>query len=355
MRRAFASPQRAASFATLARSPRPLRRVLLAFAVVVLVACAGLMVFAWQWYQRPLPLPRSPFEFEVRSGATLAAVAAQFRDAGILPHTAPLVALARVRGVDRAIKAGNYEVEQGTNLLQLLDKLTQGDVTQSSFTIVEGTTFADLRRLLKEHAQVAKVVIDLPDAQMLARLGIAERSPEGVFFPDTYFFAAGSSDEVLLKRAHRLQEARLAAAWARRAPDLPLTNPYDALILASLVEKETGRTADRPLIASVFVNRLKRGMRLQTDPSVIYGMGSAFDGNLRKHDLEADNPYNTYTREGLPPTPIAFPSQASLDAVLNPPATAYLYFVARGDGSSEFSTTLADHNRAVAKYQRVAR
>jgi len=319
------------------------------------VAGAAIAVFAWQWYQRPLPLPRSPYDFEVRSGASLSAVAAQFRDAGILPHTAPLIALARLRGVDRTIKAGNYEVEQGVSLVQLLEKLTQGDVSQTSFIIVEGTTFAEVRRALHDDAHIAKVVIDLPEPQLLARLGIAEHNAEGLLSPDTYFLASGSSDEALLKRAHKLQQARLAAAWSRRAADLPVTSAYEALILASLVEKETGRAADRPLIASVFINRLKRGMRLQTDPSVIYGMGSGFDGNLRKHDLEADSPYNTYTRDGLPPTPIAFPSQASLEAVLNPTATPYLYFVARGDGSSEFSSTLADHNRAVAKYQRGAK
>jgi len=190
---------------------------------------------------------------------------------------------------------------------------------------------------------------------LLARLGIVERSPEGLFFPDTYFFANGSSDAALLKRSHRALAERLRIGWERRASDLPLATPYEALILASIVEKETGRPDDRPLIASVLVNRLKRGMRLQVDPTVIYGIGDKFDGNLRKRDLEADSAYNTYLREGLPPTPIALPSQASLDAVLNPPPTPYLYFVSRGDGTSEFSANLADHNRAVSKYQKGGR
>ena len=180
-------------------------------------------------------------------------------------------------------------------------------------------------------------------------------SPEGRFFPDTYFFAAGSTDVALLDRARRALDARLAAAWEHRAGELPLKTPYEALILASIVEKETGRAADRPLIASVFVNRLRKGMRLQTDPTVIYGMGAAFDGDLRRRDLEADTPWNTYTRDGLPPTPIALPSQASLDAVLHPPATEYLYFVARGDGTSKFSATLPEHNRAVSKFQKGGR
>jgi len=195
----------------------------------------------------------------------------------------------------------------------------------------------------------------VPEPELPARLGIAQTSAEGLFFPDTYFFASGSADVALLQRAHRALDERLRTAWERRAPDLPLATPYEALILASIVEKETGRSADRPLIASVLLNRLKRGMRLQVDPTVIYGIGDKFDGNLRKRDLEADTQYNTYLRDGLPPTPIALPSQASLDAVLNPPATSYLYFVSRGDGTSEFSSSFADHNRAVSKYQKGGR
>ena len=239
--------------------------------------------------------------------------------------------------------------------MALLARLTQGDVTQTSITFVEGTTAAELLRRVAAEPTLASTLAGRPGDEIRAALAIAAPSLEGQFFPDTYFYAAGSGDRALLARAHRQLAGRLDAAWARRAPGLPLASPYEALILASIVEKETGRPADRPLIASVFVNRLKRGMRLQTDPTVIYGMGERFDGNLRKRDLETDTPYNTYTRDGLPPTPIALPSQASLDAVVDPPASPYLYFVARGDGTSEFSANLADHNRAVAKYQRGAR
>jgi UPF0755 protein len=202
---------------------------------------------------------------------------------------------------------------------------------------------------------VRDTVLGLDGAALMQKIGAEATAPEGWFFPDTYFFAAGSTDAALLARAHRLMRARLDAAWAARAPGLPLAGPYEALILASIVEKETGRAADRPLIASVFINRLKLGMRLQTDPTVIYGVGPKFDGNLRRRDLDTDTPYNTYTRAGLPPTPIALPSQGSLDAVVNPPRSDYLYFVARGDGSSQFSTNLADHNRAVAKFQKGGR
>jgi len=332
-----------------------MRRALLTLTGLLLIVAGAGVVLAWFWYRTPLALPRVPFDFEVRSGATLNAVARQLHDAGVVPYPLALVALGRVAGVDWSIKAGSYEVEAGITLPQLLAKLTQGDVTQASLTIVEGTTFADLKRTLRDNPQVAKTVLDLPDTDLLARLGATEPHPEGLFFPDTYFFAAGSSDLSILRRAHGALEARLAAAWDKRARDLPLATPYEALILASIVEKETGRPADRPLVASVFVNRLRRSMRLQTDPTVIYGLVEHFDGNLRKRDLERDTAYNTYTRDGLPPTPIALPSQASLDAATQPPATEYLYFVSRGDGTSEFSANLADHNRAVARYQKGAR
>jgi UPF0755 protein len=334
---------------------RKSRVAVLVVVVLLIAASTGAALVARAWYRDPLPLPRSPFEFDVRAGAALSTVARSLRDAGVLPHSAALTLLARVRGRDRAIKAGSYEIEQGITLPELLEKLTQGDVTQTAVTIVEGTTFADLKRALRETTQVAHDVVDLPDAELLARIGAVESSPEGLFFPDTYFLATGSSDAALLKRAYRALHERLDAAWARRASDLPLASAYEALILASIVEKETGDSSDRPLIASVFVNRLKRGMRLQTDPAVIYGMGARFDGNLRKRDLETDSPYNTYVRDGLPPTPIAMPSQASIDVVVNPPSTGYLYFVSRGDGRSEFSANLIDHNRAVSKYQKSGR
>jgi UPF0755 protein len=217
---------------------------------------------------------------------------------------------------------------------------------------VEGTTFAELKAALAANPNVSRGVIELPDAELMARVGATDSRPEGWFFPETYFFAAGSADAAVLTRAHRLMQQRLDAAWKGRPPDSPLKTPYEALVLASIVEKETGRHADRPLVASVLVNRLRAGMRLQADPTVIYGLGASFDGNLRKRDLETDGPYNTYTRDGLPPTPIALPSAASLEAAINPPRTQYLYFVSRGDGTSVFSSNLADHNRAVAKFQK---
>jgi UPF0755 protein len=335
--------------------PITLPRLARLAALALLLAAVAAGAIAWWWLLRPLALPQTPFAFEVRPGATLSSVARELAGAGLVPHASALVALARLRGVDRTIKAGSYEVEEAVTLPQLLAMLTQGDVTQTSFTIVEGATFADVKRALAANAQVRRTVLDLPDAALMERLGAPGGSPEGRFFPDTYFFVAGGSDVALLKRAQRAMDERLAAAWARRAPDLPFASPYDALIMASIVEKETGRPADRPMIASVFVNRLRQGMRLQTDPTVIYGMGERYDGSLRRRDLEADTPWNTYTRDGLPPTPIALPSQAALDAVLHPPPSTYLYFVARGDGTSQFSTNLSDHNRAVANLRKGGR
>jgi UPF0755 protein len=287
----------------------------------------------------------------VKAGTTLKSVARELAGAHVLPNEYALVGLARLKRADRAIKAGNYEIADGITLSRLLDKLTQGDVTQTGMTIVEGSTYAELVAAVKANSEIAKSVVELPPAELAMRVGIPGANPEGWFFPDTYFFAKGSKDIGLLARSVRLMRSRLDDAWARRAEGLPLKDPYEALILASIVEKETGNAVDRPLVASVFVNRLRLGMRLQSDPTVIYGLGANFDGNLRKRDLEADSPYNTYTRDGLPPTPIALPGQASLDAVTRPPKTAYLYFVSRGDGTSEFTANLADHNRAVAKFQ----
>jgi peptidoglycan lytic transglycosylase G len=333
---------------------RPLRFVALALVVLGVALGAAVGAIAW-WLDRPLPLPTSPYAFDVHPGASLRTVARELAVAGVVPDERVLVALARWRGVDRAIKAGNYEFGTGITLGDLLARLTQGEVTQVALTVVEGSTFADMRAVLAASPAVTRTAPELSDADLMARLGMPGVSPEGWFFPDTYFFASGATDFALLARAHRLMRSRLDAAWASRASDLPLRDPYEALILASIVEKETGRAADRALVASVFVNRLRRGMRLQTDPTVIYGLGAAFDGNLRRRDLETDTPFNTYTRDGLPPTPIALPGQASIDAVTNPPHTDFLYFVSRGDGSSQFSTNLADHNRAVAKFQKGAR
>ena len=234
----------------------------------------------------------------------------------------------------------------------LLDMITSSARGQDQITVIEGWTFSQLRAVLDAHPAIRHDTRSATEAELVARLGIPHASAEGWFFPDTYYFVNGSSDLALMRRAYRAMQVQLDALWEARADGVLLGNPYEALILASIVEKETGQPAERPLIAAVFMNRLKAGMRLQTDPTVIYGLGAQFDGNLRKRDLLADGPYNTYVREGLPPTPVALPGRAALTATLNPASSKALYFVARGDGTSYFSTTLAEHERAVTKYQR---
>jgi UPF0755 protein len=272
--------------------------------------------------------------------------------AGVLESPGKFVLLARILGEAANVKAGNYEIEAPLTPLELLGKITRGDYTQHAFTLVEGWTFRQVRRALSEQPHLRHDTANLDDDAVLVRLGIEATSPEGWFFPDTYHYSSGGSDLGILRRAHKLMRETLSMQWENRAPDLPLASPYEALILASIIEKETGHPADRSMVAAVFVNRLRAGMRLQADPTVIYGLGEDFDGNLRRRDLVADTPYNTYTRTGLPPTPIAMPGLASIAAALNPARSDALYFVARGDGTSHFSRTLSEHERAVTKYQR---
>ena len=293
-----------------------------------------------------------PLQFSLQKGSSLRSATRQMQAAGALDSPWQFELLARLSGDAARIQAGNYELNGPITPFALLRKITSGDHTQEQIVFVEGWTFRQMRAELNAHGAVRHDTYDLTDAEILARLGIALPSAEGLFFPDTYYFAGGSSDLTVLQRAYRTMQSQLDALWQARASGLPLETPYQALILASIVEKETGQPAERPLIAAVFINRLKLGMRLQTDPSVIYGLGAAFDGNLRKHHLQTDGPYNTYLRENLPPTPIAMAGLGALKATLNPAPSDALYFVARGDGTSHFSRTLAEHERAVTKYQR---
>ncbi|MCK6424925.1 MAG: endolytic transglycosylase MltG [Burkholderiaceae bacterium] len=306
---------------------------------------------AW-WLQQPLALPRAPLEFEVEPGQSPRQVVQGLVDSGVQVQPVLLYQWFRWSGQARQIRAGSYELEAGTTPRELLRKLVAGDETLARLRLIEGWTFRQVRAELQRTPGLKRVTDAMSDAELMAALGAPGLAPEGRFFPDTYAFAKGSSDLAVLQRAHAAMNRRLEAVWAQRPPDLPLQSPEQLLTLASIVEKETGRAADRGLVASVFLNRLRIGMPLQTDPTVIYGLGEAFDGNLRKRDLQTDTPFNTYTRRGLPPTPIAMPGRDALWAVVRPTPSKALYFVARGDGSSEFSETLADHNRAVDKYQR---
>ena len=289
-------------------------------------------------------------DFSIKPGSGLRQAAHEAVEQGVEIDIERFVIIGRLLGWASSIKAGSYEILPGTTALALLDKLTAGDVTQSSIVFIEGWTFREMREALAQSPDVQHDSNALSDTDIMQRIGAAGELPEGRFFPDTYLFAKGASDIAVLRRAYRAMQRNLAGAWDSREQNLPYTTPYEALTLASIIEKETGQATDRSLVAGVFVNRLRQGMLLQTDPTVIYGLGQHYDGNLHRRDLNADTPYNSYTRSGLPPTPIAMPGLASLLAATHPARTDMLYFVSRGDGSSQFSRTLAEHNRAVQKY-----
>jgi UPF0755 protein len=320
---------------------------------LLLAMLAAMCVAAWLAYFafKPIDVPANARTFNVDHGRSLRSVSEQFARAGLTSDHWSFLVFARVMGAAGEIKAGSYEVGEQIAPYRLLEKIVRGEFAQAALEFIEGWTFAQLRNALDAHPALKHDSTALSNAQILERLGIDKKSPEGLFFPDTYYFAVASSDLALLKQAYSRMQAKLQALWEQRAPGLPLNNAYEALIFASIVEKETGRNDERELVAAVFINRLKRGMRLQTDPTVIYGLGPGFDGNLRRRDLQTDNSYNTYTRFGLPPTPIAMPGEASIRATLNPAQSPALYFVARGDGSHQFSSSLVEHNRAVNKFQ----
>jgi len=295
-------------------------------------------------------LPTVPYEFTVHPGAGLKVVGRQLAADGVLLEGESFWILGRLAGKAQRIQAGTYRIDRPMTALDIIDKLARGDVVFVEALFVEGITLKQWLAQLASNARVKHTVDGKTEKELREVLG-EEHPLEGWLFPDTYRFAPGTSDVEILKRAHSVMKRRVAEAWSTRDETIPLKSSYEALILASIVEKETGLASERPVIASVFMNRIKRGMRLQTDPTVIYGMAERFDGNIRKRDLTTDTPYNTYTRDGLPPTPIAMPGMASLRAAKHPVESSYLYFVARGDGSHEFSRTLEEHNRAVAKYQ----
>jgi len=329
-----------------------LRSFLRGLSILVFVAaCAAAGYAAW-YVTTPIAMKTLPAEFELPPGTRFRQAVAVMENSGVAVGSWQFELLARGLGRAPNIKAGSYELAHPLTPLELLDKLTRGDVTQAELTLIEGWTFRQVRAALDEDPYLRHDSAGLDEQQLLARIGARETHAEGLFFPDTYMFAKGSSDLAVLRRAYRAMHRHLEAEWSARDATTPYGSPYDALIMASIVEKETGVASERGMIAGVLVNRLRVGMRLQVDPTVIYGLGAQFDGNLTKAHLLADGPYNTYTRAGLPPTPIAMPGLDSLRAALRPAKTDALYYVARGDGSSEFSRTLDAHNRAVDKYQR---
>lgn len=317
--------------------------------VLGLAVLAGLGLW---WVERPLPLRSARVELSIEPGTPTREIARQWVQAGVDVPPWLLYEWFRWSGQARRIQAGSYEIEAGVSAAGLLDRMVRGDQILQMLRVIEGWNFRQVREALAKAPHLRHTVDALSDAQVAALLGIEGRSAEGWLFPDTYAYSPGVSDITVLRRAHLTMQKMLAQAWDGRAANSPLKTPADLLVLASVVEKETGKPEDRPMIAAVFSNRLRIGMPLQSDPTVIYGLGERFDGNLRREDLQADSPWNTYVRRGLPPTPIAMPGRQALQAAAQPAQSAALYFVAKGDGSSAFSSNLADHNRAVNQYQR---
>lgn len=329
---------------------RWINRFLLLGFLAGLVFAGGMLWYASQ----PMRIPgvSYPLDFSIHRGSALKTASEELHRSGVLSRPWAFVLLARLRGLAGEIKAGSYALEQAATPLELLRKITQGDTVLGKLALIEGWTFQEVRRSVAANPVLRHDTAGMSDAELLRAVGARETHPEGLFFPDTYFFDKGSSELALYRRAYHAMQENLAASWSMRSPDLPYRSPYEVLIMASIIEKETGVAEERPMIASVFINRLRIGMRLQTDPTVIYGLGDRFDGNLRRVDLVADTPYNTYTRSGLPPTPIALPGLAAIQAALHPEAGKALYFVAKGGGRHVFSETLDAHNRAVNRYQR---
>jgi|1185.fasta_scaffold19420_1 UPF0755 protein len=327
------------------------RAELKTFFVLVLLAVLGAGGYAAWYVKSPVGMTAESTEIEIPPGTRFRGTVALLERAGVRVRPTHFEALARALGRERDIKAGNYLLTQPITPVELLDKLTRGDVTQAEIRLIEGWTFAQFREALNANGDLKHDTAAMEDGEILKRIQASEGHPEGLFFPDTYLFARGSSDLAVFRRAYRALQRHLGNEWNARAPNVPYKTAYEALIMASIIEKETGRPEERDLIGGVLVNRLRIGMRLQVDPTIIYGLGAAFDGNLKRAHLVEDGPYNTYTRAGLPPTPIAMPGLASIRAAVRPGKTDALYYVSRGDGTSHFSRNLNDHNRAVSKYQ----
>ncbi len=320
-------------------------KLIAVFAAAVII---GSVYVYWAWTR---PLTPGAETYLVKPGMTLRGLAHELSQRGVISESYSLVWLARITGRERSLKAGEYRFRDGITVLELLEQVNAGRVVEYPVVLVEGWNFSQFLQALAATPKLTQTVTGLSPRTIMERLGHAGQHPEGMFYPDTYFFSTGHTDLMILTRAYEKMQTLLQREWESREANLPLRNAYDALILASIVEKETGNAEERRSIAGVFINRLRRGMRLQTDPTVIYGMGAAYNGNIRLSDLRRDTPYNTYTRAGLPPTPIAMPGREAIAAAVHPADTRALYFVARGDGSHIFSENLQEHNNAVIQFQ----
>ena len=341
-----------------ARKKHPLSPGDIGFRVLGLAVVAASFLAAWllmefqSFRQQPLAVPETGVDLVVKPGSSLRAVARHLAEQQVLEHPLYLVVLGRYLDLDSRIKAGEYQLAAGLTPEQLLRQLSEGKVLQHGITLIEGETFKQMMARLRLDPVLEHTLVSDQPEDVMREIGYPGLHPEGRFLPETYYFPRGTTDVDLLRRAYLDMENFLQQAWPERDEGLPFETPYEALILASIVEKETAVPEERPRIAGVFVRRLNKGMKLQTDPTVIYGMGDSYDGDIRFRDLRQDTPYNTYTRSGLTPTPIAMPGREAILAVLHPADGKELYFVARGDGSHQFSATLKEHNRAVDRYQR---
>ncbi|HIE91111.1 MAG: endolytic transglycosylase MltG [Methylophilaceae bacterium] len=327
-----------------------MKRFILFSLFIAVLGTVGFIAWLAHYAKTPLNINGSQ-TVVIKPQSSLSSIANQLVAQGVLAEAKPFSLLARSLRKASSLQAGEYKFDQAITPFQILLLLNEGKITKGKITLIEGKTFKEMRKQLALNSLTTNTIQDLSNASVMALVGAKQQHPEGLFFPDTYYIDSGTKDIVLLKRSYEVMTVKLATAWAGKEAGLPYNNSYEALIMASIIEKETGKASERPMIAGVFINRLRIGMRLQTDPTVIYGMGSQFKGNIRRKDLRTDTKYNTYTRGGLPPTPIAMPSLASIEAALHPAKTKALYFVGKGDGSHEFSNSLTQHNRAVAKYQ----
>lgn len=324
------------------------------FFLILLVLIMTAMFVGWHYYQdfvdSPVSIQGEKTIFTIQSGSSISTVANQLAERGLIDEPMMFKLLARMTKQSNKIKAGEFELEQGMTVADVLKRFVSGKTLQYQFSLVEGKTFKEIVNKIKQSDDLIKTLSDEDYQNIMQKMGSEATHPEGWFYPDTYHFPRNTSDLQFLQRAHQQMQAFLMEEWAKRQPNKHIVTPYQALILASIVEKETGIPEERPLIAGVFLNRLEKGMMLQTDPTVIYGMGERYQGNIRKSDLKRDTPYNTYTRTGLTPTPIAIPSLEAIRAVLHPAKTDAYYFVAKGGGAHHFSKTYAEHRKAVVKY-----
>lgn len=318
---------------------------------IAIFGCLGLTAWMVYYAKTPLNIRPDAQEITIKPNSSLKSIAKQLVAQGVLKTEWPFVLLAKVLNKAPYLQAGDYTLNKNVNPYQLLLSLNHGKSTQGAITFIEGKTFKQMRQRLSKNDAIKHTIQNLSEAEVMQLVGKGEPHAEGLFFPETFYFDRGTLDTVILKRAYEIMQIKLENAWQTRASNLPYKSRYEALIMASIIEKETGKASEREMIAGVFINRLRIGMRLQTDPTIIYGMGDDYKGNIRRKDLLKDTPYNTYTRSGLPPTPIAMPGLASIEAALHPADTKALYFVGKGDGSHAFSNSLAEHNRAVVKYQ----